>query len=127
VQFQPNPRSSVWCLDQTRLDLSGLLQDQFEQPVTASSPSVTGRLDSRFIRFELPAKLAGSLLDELRRRNVDGVTVFPSLHGFAALAFDHAWHSTRRILGQLQNPMTTSLEPPKPLPLQLAIPPQDIV
>jgi hypothetical protein len=79
-------------------------QDQFEQPVTASSPSVTGRLDSRFIRFELPAKLAGSLLDELRRRNVDGVTVFPSLHGFAALAFDHAWHSTRRILGQLSEP-----------------------
>jgi hypothetical protein len=76
-------------------------QDRFEQPEMTSSPHVTGLLDSRFIRFELPAKRAGSLLDELRRRGVDGVTVFPSLHGFASLASDCAWHAMRRMRGRV--------------------------
>jgi hypothetical protein len=70
-------------------------QDRFEKPVRTSSPSVTGNVDSRFIRFELPSNQAGELLEELRRRNVDGVTVFPSLHGFASVACDFAWHGLK--------------------------------
>ena len=75
--------------------------DRFEGPVTTSSPQVTGRVDSRFIRFELPAKRAGSLLDELQRRGIDGVSIFPSLHGFASLASDWAWHSMHRASGRV--------------------------
>lgn len=76
-------------------------EDRFENPVTTLSPQVDGRLDSRFIRFELPAEHAGSLLDELQRRGVDGVSVFPSLHGFASIASDFAWHFMHRASGRV--------------------------
>lgn len=62
----------------------------YDRPVIPSAPRVSALLDSRFIRFELPAAHASNLLVELERRGVDGVTLFPGLHGFAATAADFA-------------------------------------
>ena len=65
-------------------------QPEYDQPVLPRAPSVSAWIDSRFIRFELPATRAGDLLAELGRRGVDGVSLFPGLHGFAAAAADSA-------------------------------------
>jgi hypothetical protein len=63
---------------------------EYEQPVVVSAPQVSALVDSRFIRFELPAARASDLLIELERRGVDGATLFPGMHGFAATAVDFA-------------------------------------
>lgn len=65
-------------------------QSDYESPSIESGPKVSALIDSRFIRFELPANRANDLLIELERRGVDGVTLFPGLHGFAATAADFA-------------------------------------
>ncbi|MBK9092599.1 MAG: FRG domain-containing protein [Anaerolineae bacterium] len=66
-------------------------RDQYEEEVNRPDENVTDRLDSRCIRLELPASKASDLLNELARRGVDGVAVFPGMHGFAAAALDLAW------------------------------------
>jgi len=50
-------------------------------------------LATRLIRYELPARYASHLLNELRRRGVDGLSVFPGMHGFARNAMDRALSS----------------------------------
>jgi FRG domain len=65
-------------------------RSEYDTPVVESGPKVSALLDSRFIRFELPADRANDLILELERRGVDGVSLFPGLHGFAATAADFA-------------------------------------
>ena len=60
----------------------------YDHPLVATK--VSALLDSRFIRFELPAARARDLIVELEKRGVDGATLFPGMRGFAAVAADFA-------------------------------------
>jgi hypothetical protein len=64
----------------------------FDLPVLQDQvPDVNPYVRSRFIRFDLPAEHASKLYEELHERGVEGVSLFPGLHGFALAAEDNAW------------------------------------
>lgn len=62
-----------------------------EYEVSSPAKHVTAALDSRYVRFEVPARVAAEVLRELRRSGVDGATLFPGVHGFVTGAADEAW------------------------------------
>lgn len=71
---------------------------------------VDSLVDSRFIRFDLPASQAGPLLDEVWRRGVDGVTLYPGMHGFVAAATDFAWGVSAERRETAYDPAVEALE-----------------
>jgi hypothetical protein len=54
---------------------------------------VSAWIDSRFMRFDLPAEYAGRLLDEISSRGVTPKTLFPGVRGLVATAADYAWRT----------------------------------
>lgn len=58
-------------------------------------PKVTARIDSRLIRFDVPAAMAREVIAEVHARGVEGTTTFPGNRGYVETALDQAWSKTR--------------------------------
>ncbi len=70
--------------------------DRFNGDVTSPADHVSALVDSRFIRFELPASEAGNLITELTDRGVNAISLFPGLHGFVSTASTLSWQAWQR-------------------------------
>jgi hypothetical protein len=69
--------------------------DRLDYQVNKPASHVDGKLDSRFIRCELPAHKAHELLLELECRGIDAIGLFPGMYGYVSAAMTHAWLSMR--------------------------------
>lgn len=68
--------------------------------VEALPPKVTARIDSRLIRFDVPATMASAVISEIHVRGIEGTTTFPGNRGYVETAMDLAWGRTRNLVSQ---------------------------
>ena len=72
-----------------------LWQDKYDNEVESPFTNLSGQIDSRFIRLDLPSNLAPDLYDKVLDRGIDGIVMFPGMHGFVSASVDYAWKEIR--------------------------------
>jgi hypothetical protein len=50
-------------------------------------PTVSAKIDDRFVRFDVPFAKAGSVIDEVAAHGVHGSNIFPGNRGYVEMAF----------------------------------------